>query len=381
MTQPPNGWDNPFAPPPESGWQGPQPGQQAPMQLPGSWGPQYQQQFTPPPKKGGALKWVLGGTALVAVIAITAVVAISLSGRDNDKGSGPTTSAGSGSNSEFASANDTGPVTIITEDPSCAAWIPIQRTLAGRERNGWDKRDPSVPASEWSPEQRTQHEEVAEALRAAADQAGPLAKLTTHRAMRELYEQFIAYARAYADAIPTYTPPSDSLIRAAGTAGNVVTRICQAISFGSAAARAPLVPAGTAPKTVADPEDPSKPKRFLTKPDPVCPDLQTASDRFLADLADWLKTDPNIPASQWSPEQKALNEAVIPVISQSADALDELGQRTDNPTLQDFAALAAQYRRAYSQAIPTYTPADQHLYNAGLYPVGLVIQACNAAER
>ncbi|WP_219996726.1 hypothetical protein, partial [Mycolicibacterium fortuitum] len=333
----------------------------------------------PPPKNNRALKWVLGATALVAVIAITAVVAISLSGRDNDKGSGPTTSAGSGSSSEFASANDTGPVTIITEDPSCAAWIPIQRTLAARERNGWDKRDPAAPASAWSPELRTQYQQVAEAVRSATDQTQQLVKLTTHRVVRELYEQFIVYARAYADAIPTYTPADDSLMAVGGTAANVLSSICQAISFGSAASRAVLVPAGTPPETVALPGDPSNPKRFLTKPDPVCPDLRTASDQFLADVADWLKIDPKIPASQWSPEQQALNEAVVPVLRQSADELDELGRRSDNSTLQDFAALAAQYRRAYAQAIPTYTAADQHLYDAGLYPVGVLTAACRVA--
>ena len=36
-----------------------------------------------------------------------------------------------------------------------------------------------------------------------------LAKLTPHRVMRELYEQFIAYARAYSDAVPTYTKPDN----------------------------------------------------------------------------------------------------------------------------------------------------------------------------
>ncbi|GAT06154.1 uncharacterized protein RMCFA_6265 [Mycolicibacterium fortuitum subsp. acetamidolyticum] len=384
MTQPPNGWGNqPLPPPPENGWQGQQPGQQPPVQSPPSWGPQYQQQFTPPPppKNNRALKWALGGTALVAVIAITAVVTMSLGGGDKEKGdgNGPTPTAGSGSNSEFASANDTGPVTIITEDPSCAAWIPIQKTLAGRERNGWDKRDPATPASAWSSEQRTQYQEVAEALRAATEQAQPLAKLTKHRVMRELYEQFIAYARSYIEAIPAYTPADDALIRTAGSAGNVVTSICQAISFGSAAARAPLVPAGTAAEAVASPADPSNPKRIFTEPDPVCPDVQAASDQFLADVADWLKIDPNIPATQWSPEQQALNDAVIPVLRQAADKLDELGRRSDNSTLQDFTALAAQYRRAYAQAIPTYTPADQHLYDASLYPVGVITAACKAA--
>lgn len=85
MTQPPNGWGNqPLPPPPENGWQGPQSGQQPPMQSPPSWGPQYQQPFAAPepPKKSGVLKWALGGTALLAIIAITAVVTMSLGGRD-----------------------------------------------------------------------------------------------------------------------------------------------------------------------------------------------------------------------------------------------------------------------------------------------------------
>ena len=50
-------------------------------------------------------------------------------------------------------------------------------------------------------------------MRNAADQTVPLAKLTPHRVMRELYEQFIAYARAYSDAIPTYTAGRQSLGR------------------------------------------------------------------------------------------------------------------------------------------------------------------------
>ncbi|WP_301124249.1 hypothetical protein, partial [Mycolicibacterium fortuitum] len=309
------------------------------------------------------------------------VVTMSLGGGDKENGgeTGPTNTAGSASNSEFASANDTGPVAIITEDPSCAAWTPIQKTLAARERNGWDKRDPAIPASAWSPELRTQYQEVAEALRSATDQTQQLVKLTTHRVMRELYEQFIAYARAFADAIPSYTDRDNSLMSAASTASNVLSSICQSIAFGSAAARAPLVPGGTAPETVAQPENPSNPKRFLASPDPVCPDVQAAADQFLADVTDWLKIDPNIPASQWSPEQQALNDAVIPVLRHTSDKLDELGQRSDNSTLRDFLALAAQYRRAYAQAIPTYTPADQHLYDAGLYPVGVVTAACRAA--
>ncbi|MDG5769782.1 hypothetical protein [Mycolicibacterium fortuitum] len=384
MTQPPNGWGNqPLPPPPENGWQGQQPGQQPPMQSPPSWGPQYQQQFAPPPppKKGGALKWALGGTALIAVIAITAVVTMSLGGGDKENGgdTGPTNTAGSGSNSEFASANDTGPVTIITEDPSCAAWRPIQDTLADSAKAGWAQRDASIPASVWSPEQREQYRSMGQAMRTAADQTVPLAKLTTHRVMRQLYEQFIAYARAYADAIPTYTPPNDALARAANTATGVLGGICQAIRFGSAAARAPMVEGASAPKHPAPLGDPAEPTRFLVQPDPVCPDWAAAVAQFTDDTAQWRNIPPDIPAGQWSPEQKAVTTAVVPVMRDSANKLEELGQRSDNATLQDLATLAAQYRRAFAEAIPTYSVADNHLYDAGWRATGVIQAACAAA--
>ncbi|OBB08700.1 hypothetical protein A5664_00790 [Mycolicibacterium fortuitum] len=383
MTQPPNGWGNqPLPPPPENGWQGQQPGQQPPVQSPPSWGPQHQQQFTPPPppKNNRALKWALGGTALIAVIAITAVVTMSLGGGDKEKGdgSGPTPTAGSGSNSEFASANDTGPITIITEDPSCAAWTPIINTMIDSS-HGWAERDPSIPASVWSPDLRALYQRAGSALEAAADQTVPLVKLTPHRVMREVYEQFIAYARAFADRIPTYAPSDNALDLTARTATNIVTRVCQAITSGSAAARAPLVQAGDPPSQVAAVGDPANPERFLTSPNDVCREWQSAAAQFLTDIDAWRHTDSNVPAGQWGPEQRALSDQIAPILKTSADTMVQLGGRSGNPIWNDFAELAAQYRRAYAQALPTYTQADVNLYYVGLYPAGVIRGACDAA--
>ena len=39
---------------------------------------------------------------------------------------------------------------------------------------------------------------------------------------------------------------------------------------------------------------------------------------------------------------------------------------SDNAALEDFALLAAQYRRAYARAVPTYTGNDKRLGNAAL---------------
>jgi hypothetical protein len=122
--------------------------------------------------------------------------------------------------------------------------------------------------------------------------------------------------------------------------------------------------------------DPADPKRFITEPNSVCADWLAASTKFSNDTADWLPTDPDIPVSQWSPEQRAINDAVAPVMSAFADELQTFGERSGNPTLQDFAELSAQYRRAYVQSLPTYTASDKYLANSALVLGGVVEAAC-----
>lgn len=374
--------------PPPRQWsaQPPQPAGQVPQGQAGGhppYGPPSQPPWPPQggPKRGRGLKLALGAATVIAVAAVAVATTLlfthSGSGKDS---SGPNTAPpSSGSTSGIASANDTGPVTIITDDPSCAAWSPIQNMLADTAKNGWLQRDPSIPADAWTSDTRAQYQAVGQAMRTAADQTVPLAKLTPHRVMRELYEQFIAYARAYVERIPTYTPPDDQLARAANGDTNAVASICTAISYGSAAARAPLIPAGPSPAQVASVGDLANPKRFLNSANPACADWKTADNQFIADTAAWREISPDIPAGQLSPEQKAINDAVAPVMRASADTIERLGQRSGNPTFQDFAVLTAQYRRAFAQAAPTYTPADTYLQSAASAASGMVLSACEAA--
>jgi len=371
VTQPPT-WGGP---PPQQpgGWPG-QPGSG------GQWGPQQPWPAPVPPKKGGAAKWAIGAVSLVAVIAVTAVVAVSCtknSGGNNGDGGGGGTNT-SAAPSDVASANDKGPVGIITEDPSCAPWGPINSTLYEVENKGWLQRDPSVPVSAWTPEVRAQYEAVGKAMRKAADQTVPLAKSTTHRVMRELYGQFIAYVRAYADGLATYTPITDKLAGAGSTAANTITAVCAAISSGSAAARASLVPSLKAPSTIAPVGDLSNPQRMFDSPDSVCADIGPVLDSLLLSPAfkSWLNTDPKVAASSWSPEQQSLNDAVASVMSSTAAALEDLAGKSSNPLVQDFILLGVQYRRTYVEAIPTYRPSDQNVYAAGQRSPGVVAGAC-----
>jgi hypothetical protein len=303
---------------------------------------------------------------------VTAAVTISVTKDGGDGDPSPT-----GETFGLASANDKGPVNVITEDPSCAAWRKVNGTLADSQK-GWVDRDPSIPAVDWTPDLRSQHDAVGRAMRDAANQSVPLAKLTPHRVMRELYEQFIAYARAYSDAIPTYTSIDNHLASVALSSAGALTYACTAIEWGSAQAWAPLIPVPESPAEPARLIDPSNPNRFLETDDPICAELRNVLDRYIADTTAWQAIDANIPASAWNTDQRSIVDAVIPVMSRNADDLEELGRKSGNPTLQDFAMFAAQYRRAYVAALPTYTAADSYLSRASNRASATIGEACEA---
>ncbi|WP_198530882.1 hypothetical protein [Mycolicibacterium setense] len=303
---------------------------------------------------------------------------------DNGNDGGSTTSSAAPSatataNSDIASANDTGPVAVILEDPSCATRYPVATTLDNRTRNGWEKRDPAVAATEWTSEIRAQYEAAGQAFRDAADQLIQSAKLTPHRVMRELYEQFIAYARAYADSIPTYTAVNNNLVAVAIHASDALSRICAAIDYGSAAARGPLVSALPTLSDLAPVRDPADAQQLLSEPNRVCQEWNSVLAEYFANSESWNTTNPDIRGTDWSPEQHKINDEVVPVMKLLNTQLSALGRNSNNPTLQDFANLAVQYRQAYLEALPTYTPPDSNLVGVATRIANLVDFICRAS--
>jgi hypothetical protein len=141
------------------------------------------------------------------------------------------------------------------------------------------------------------------------------------------------------------------------------------------------VPSVSPPKRIATADDSSSPKTFLTTVDPSCADWQSTFDDYNANPAvtAWLRTDPNTPVSQWTPEQTAATDAVKPVMTALASKMLELGNLSSNPALQDFGSLASQYQHAYLQALPTYSKSDNYLYDAARYAAGVILGACKAA--
>lgn len=356
---------------------------------PGQWPPPPSPQGPPPwgprptaPRSGSASKWILGSLALLVVVVITVVATIFLTHDSPERAASDTSNPPNTSgNSEVASASDRTAVGIITQDPTCVSWEPIAKALSERQANGWDNRDPRIPASGWSPEQRSYYEAVGDAMRTASDQTVALARQTPHRVMRELYEQSIAYWRAYADSLKYYSPEDDSLaLVASGTSGALVW-ICAAINYGSAEARDALVPPGSPPLAISPPNDPAEPVRFLEEPSPVCRDWSVNIERFDAATDSWANSlDPAVPGSQWTPEVQSLAAQMTVVFQENAGQLQNMGVTSGNPILNDFASLAARYQRAYVQSLASYNPADNFLNSVAADLVVAVDNACRAAS-
>jgi hypothetical protein len=318
----------------------------------------------------------LGGLAVVVVVALAVVITVLVM---RPSGGGPTPTPTKG-NSDFASTGDTGPVSIITEDPTCAAWSKVGTALFDAEQQvKWTERDPSIPAAAWTPQQRTTFETVGNAMSRAADQAAGLAKTTPHRVMRELYEQFIAYARAFGNNVPNFTEHDNEIARVADGLASIFANICGAIKYSSAAVEAPLLSPVAAPSRLASPEDLESPQRFMEQPDPGCAEWTTLLDRYFDDTADWQGISQDIPAAQWTPEQRTVIDKVVPVMTTFADDMEKLSRRSEKPAIQDFGVLGAEYERAYAQALPTYTAADSYLVTAATFLAKTIEQACKAA--
>jgi hypothetical protein len=193
-----------------------------------------------------------------------------------------------------------------------------------------------------------------------------------------VYEQFIAYARNFADNVETYKSEDSHVAGAVDSLATVPGDICGAAIYGSAKSQLSLIPAPEAPSRVSPIGDPSNPQRFLTTSDPVCADWLSSFEAFDGDTAAWRAIDPNTPATQWTPEQRAVVDSVGPVMTRYADKVEELGRRTENPVLKDFAVTSGQYRRAYVVALPTYMPPDNYLVSASTYLAMAINAACSS---
>jgi hypothetical protein len=311
----------------------------------------------------------------VLAIALAVVITV-LVVRPADGGGGNGDPTQQNGDSEFASADDTGPVNIITEDPTCAAWGRTGREYADETKSvGWLDRDQSIAANQWTAEQRQMYEKAGAAMTRAAERTYSLAKQTPHRVMRELYLQFAEYVDRFVSEIPNYSQQDNKLADVTDAIGNALNNVCASINYKVAQPIAPLIQAPDLPAEIAPIESSNT---FLNQRDPVCSEWASAVSDFSDKTIAWREIDANISAPDWTPEQRSINESVVSVMTSNADTLASLGARSNNAVLGDFATLAAQYRRGFAASIPTYKPNDNFLSESAVFLVQTVNFACEA---
>lgn len=383
MTLPPQG---PYGSQPAGGggpqWGGPppqSPGAQPPYGPPGGQWPQQPWGAQPPPNKGGKGKWILVGLALVAIIAVSIVGTVLVLRPDSGGDNGQQSNTANGG-SEFASANDTGPANIITEEPTCEAWLKIARDMDTAVPE-WNKLDYKVSAADWTPEQRAVFERESATLSDVIPSVANLAKQTPHRVMRELYGQFNAYAQAVIDSIPSYSAGDNQIVAASNQFSSALNRVCDAIYYRGAQQTSPLIPIPAPPTEIQALSGADKlvPERFLTDADSVCGDWAGIVERFNTDSEAWRGIDSKISAAEWTPEQRSVMDAVGPVMDDYANDMERLGRQSRNPIWEDFAVLAAQYMRAYVRAIPTYSVNISYMASQSTRLANAINWACKAA--
>jgi hypothetical protein len=339
----------------------------------GSWQPQS----GPPPHKDAGLKWLLITVAVLLVIGISVGATLIFT---RNRGGGVAASSTTDAPGDVASANDTGPVSIITDEPTCQVYVAINNGIAGVEANGWSVQRASYrSAVEWTEEQRMQVEAVTKALSNAADQMVTLAKRTPHRAVRELYEQFIAYAHAYKDSVSTYTPADNFLADANVNIGSALLGVCNSITY-NATGRSVGIEPMSPPQKIATTENLADPKRLVSGQNSVCPAWVERERKFIADNSAWSTLDANIPGSEWTPAQRSKQLGALRLIAALSTSMEEAGRQSTSPAFEDLAVLAVAYLRGYVSAGDSYLGADSWLSYTGLRINNAIAGACQAVE-
>jgi hypothetical protein len=206
-----------------------------------------------------------------------------------------------------------------------------------------------------------------------------LAQQTPHRVMRELYEQYIAYGREYIARLDSYQSADNFLADVNVSIGNAMLGICNAIEYGSAQ-RSVALGSATEPTSVAPVGSPDGAARFLTEPNAECTAWIEREQTFITDTAAWEQLDPEIPGSQWTPEQQAVQSAALSKFTSLAEAADAAGRESGNAVFEDIATLTALYLRAYAASGTGYVSGDSWLSYTAARLNNTIARACDAAE-
>lgn len=223
---------------------------------------------------------------------------------------------------------------------------------------------PATPTPE-GPRFNPHQTALARVVRNLTDVAAPDAAI--HTAVADLNQRPYADVLAAADKHPARPRRPSRGKRIALAAGAIAALLIAGLIGGAIGATTnrhdQASPPAAAPQTitVTEPLNPAIP----TTPDPVCAEWAPLAANYHGRRTAWAKTDPDVPAAQWSPEQRQLSLSVIPVMREEAADMRRLADKAKDPVLKAMLQLRALYEAAYADRLPNYTPPeDQRLWVA-----------------
>jgi hypothetical protein len=99
----------------------------------------------------------------------------------------------------------------------------------GEETKAWQGLNPNEPASAWTPEQRATVDAVIPTMNRSADSIGELGGRSSSPILRDFAAYASQYRRAYAAALPTYTPADFYLADTALRTTSLIDEACRAV--------------------------------------------------------------------------------------------------------------------------------------------------------
>ncbi|WP_135454636.1 hypothetical protein [Mycobacterium sp. DL99] len=144
------------------------------------------------------------------------------------------------------------------------------------------------------------------------------------------------------------------------------------------ASAAKPVPAEVVASTVRD-EPGAKPAQAFAaaKPDPVCAQWQRVSAGYDGKQQAWVKTDHRVPASRWSPKQRSVTLAVVPVMRQEAAELRAFADKATDPLLAGLLRAQSRYVDNYAAKLPKFEPAQHANWTAATAMDAAVKAVCS----
>jgi hypothetical protein len=120
-------------------------------------------------------------------------------------------------------------VFLPNSNPICAQWND-NLGKSDAETAAWRALDPSVPAREWTAEQRSINESVAPIMAAVADKYENMARSSGNPVIEDFGTLAAQYQRAFVESLPTYTPADNYLSNVATFLASSVNSGCRAAS-------------------------------------------------------------------------------------------------------------------------------------------------------